>query len=224
MRCVSVILPSRLSQLPNRTGRASAAAEFGTALDWRVTVECSKPAERRAYGRADPEPSHAGDQGRRAARHGRRAGQGRDGGAGGQRPRRRPGRGRRHRVGADRPAAADRRPDRRDGRRSARPGRAARPGRRRGPRLDQRQRRPGPAGPGAVRGGRHHLRGAAQRDRRRGRHLPEVRQRGAAPRLVLGRRLERGDRRGAAGRSGRCRPAGRGDPTGARARARSPRS
>ena len=39
-------------------------------------------------------------------------------------------------------------------------------------------------GPGAVRRGRDDLRGAAQRHRRRRRHLPQVRQRGAAARLV----------------------------------------
>ena len=56
------------------------------------------------------------------------------------------------------------------------------------------------AGAGAVRRGRHHLRGAAERDRRRGRHLPQVGQRRAAARLLVGGRLQR--RRS----SRRCRP------------------
>ena len=62
----------------------------------------------------------------------------------------------------------------------------------------------------------HHLRGAAERDRRCRRHLPEVGQRRAAARLVLGGRLQRCGRRGAAGRAGRRRAAGRRHPAGAR--------
>ncbi len=50
------------------------------------------------------------------------------------------------------------------------------------------------------------LRGPAQRHRRRRRHLPEVRQRGAAARLLERRGQQRRDRRGAA-RRGRRRPA-----------------
>ena len=61
----------------------------------------------------------------------------------------------------------------------------ARPGRRGGPRRHARQRAGAAPGAGAVRRGRDDLRGPAQRDRRRRRDLPQVRQRRAAPRLVV---------------------------------------
>ena len=94
----------------------------------------------------------------------------------------------------------------------ARHRRAGRSGRRRGPRFDAGQRPGAAADPGAVRRGRHDLRGAPERDRRRGRPVPEVGQRGAAARLVVGAPVERGDRRGAAGRGRHDRAAGRRDP------------
>ena len=53
-----------------------------------------------------------------------------------------------------------------------------------GARLHPGQRPGAAAGAGAVRRGRHHLRGPAQRHRGRRRHLPEERQRGAAARLL----------------------------------------
>ena len=54
---------------------------------------------------------------------------------------------------------------------------------------------------------RHHLRGPPQRDGRRGRPGPQVRQRRAAPRLELGVRLEHGPGPRHAGRAGGERPA-----------------
>ena len=102
-----------------------------------------------------------------------------------------------------RPAAAHPRAARGDGAGAARRGRAARPGRRGGPRQHAGQRARAAPGAGAVRGGRHHLRGPAQRHRRRRRDLPEVRQRRAAPRQLQRPVEQRRDRRRAARRRGR---------------------
>ena len=108
----------------------------------------------------------------------------------GQRQRRRGRPGRRRRRCHARPAAAGPAAGERDGRRAAPAGRAARPGRRRGPRLDPAQRARHLAGTGAAGRRRHHLRGPAQRDRRRCRAVPQERQCRAAARFVLGASLQ----------------------------------
>jgi hypothetical protein len=98
----------------------------------------------------------------------------------------------------------------------ARRRRAARPGRRGGPRQHAGQRPRAAPGAGAVRCRRDDLRGPPQRHRRRRRHLPEVRQRGAAARQLERPVQQRRDRRGPARRS-RPQPACRGRrPAGAR--------
>ena len=79
--------------------------------------------------------------------------------------------------GPARPPAPHRRPDRRHGRRPAPGRRPARSGRRGPRRVAPAQRSRDPAGPGAARRGGDHLREPPQRDQRRRRSLPQVRQR-----------------------------------------------
>ena len=98
----------------------------------------------------------------------------------------------------DRPAPARQVAGRGDGPGPARRRGAARPRRRGRPRVDAGQRTPAATGPGAVRRGRDHLRGPAQRHRRRRGHLPQERQRGAAAGLVQRAALQHRHRRHAA--------------------------
>ena len=79
-----------------------------------------------------------------------------------------------------------------------------------------RQRAGAAPGAGAVRRGRDDLRGPPQRHRRRRRHLPEVRQRGAAARQLQRPLQQRRDRRRAARRGRRRRARPRRRPAGAR--------
>ena len=159
------------------------------AAAWPLATRAQKDAALHAMADAlaarRPERARGQRRGRRARRGGRDAGQ--------------------HR----RPAAAHARAGRRDGPGAARRGRAARPGRRGGARQHPGQRAGAAPGAGAVRRGRDDLRGPPQRHRRRGRDLPEVRQRGAAARLLERPLQQRRDRRRAArrGRAGpACRP------------------
>ena len=99
----------------------------------------------------------------------------------------------------------------RDRRRHAGDRRAARSGRRGRRRRPPGQRARVPQGSSPARRDRGRLRGAPERDDRRRRAVPEVRQRGAAARLLVGRALER---RAGADRRARPRRA-RGCPQGA---------
>ncbi|CAA9368119.1 MAG: Gamma-glutamyl phosphate reductase, partial [uncultured Nocardioidaceae bacterium] len=168
---------------------------------------------RRACARGGPRARCrlTGDQGPRPGCDGRRAGRRHAPDPGSERRGRRGGACPGDRRGDHRPTPAGRGPGGRDGRGAPRGGRAAGPGRRGPARIHPGQRPRAAAAAGAVRCGRDDLRGQAQRDRRRGRHLPEVGQRGAAARLVERLALERGDRHRAPGRrDGRRAAGGRG--------------